>query len=88
MFLPQAHIRAAPHQREWLEKPSAAPFSLLAQSHPKVGSNATKRLKRFVSTIFFYIFVPELKKTRERDLSIAENRQGLFSGGLPRKPLV
>jgi hypothetical protein len=30
----------------------------------------------------------ELKKTRERDLSIAENRQGLFSGGLPRKPLV
>jgi len=41
-----------------------------------------------INDIFFIPLSAELKKTRERDLSIAENRQGLFSGGLPRKPLV
>lgn len=41
-----------------------------------------------INDIFLYLCLRNLKKTRERDLSIAENRQGLFSGGLPRKPLV
>ena len=41
-----------------------------------------------INDIFLYLCLRNLKKTRERDLSIAENRQGHFSGGLPRKPLV